>query len=347
MKSAALVVPKYLQGNNIFNADSKNNRDDIFSPFIQLKKEFAKYGVELNTSDITAVCNASLVLYYNMPRRKLTPCEWQKSFLILSESHVIRKDNYDFARHSEFNKVFTWHDGLVDGVKYHKLSYSHKFPSQVKRALRRKLCVLIAANKKSKHQLELYSERVRAIKWFEENHPDDFDLYGVGWNRYKFDGSRPVRALNKLPFLPEVVAKCCGQRFNSYKGVVSDKKEVMAQYYFSICYENAKDIPGYITEKLFDSFFAGCVPIYWGANNVLDYVPENCFVDKRKFASYSELYKYISTIRESEFVDYLDNIDSYIASNRKYQFSDKYFAEQICSVIISKCLENDVESVKS
>ena len=347
MKTAALVVPKYLQGNNIFNEYSKDNRDDVFSSFIELKKEFTKYGVSLNTIDITSVDDAEIVLYYNMPSPQTRVADRCKSLLILAESEMIRKDNYAPILHENFSQIFTWHDDLVDGIKYHKLSYSHKFPFKIKREPKKKLCVLISANKKSRHHLELYSERVRAIKWFEENHPDDFDLYGVGWDCYRFDGPRLVRALNKLPALPKLVAKVCRQKFNSYKGVVADKKEIMSRYYFSICYENARDIPGYITEKLFDSFFAGCVPIYWGASNVLDYVPENCFIDKRRFTSYSELYKYISTIRESEFIDYLDNIDSYIASDRKHQFSDKYFAGKICSVTISQCKKNGFESAES
>jgi hypothetical protein len=38
--------------------------------------------------------------------------------------------------------------------------------------------------KKINHPLELYSKRVEAIKWFEKNHPEDFDFYGIGWDRY-------------------------------------------------------------------------------------------------------------------------------------------------------------------
>ena len=337
MKTAALVVPKYLEGNNVFNAASTDNRDDIFSPFIQLKKEFANYGVELNTSDISAISDADIVLYCNMPRKKLAPWEQQKSFLILSESEVIRKDNYYSERYSEFNKIFTWHDDLVDHSKYHKLNYSHKFPQAIKRESKEKLCLLIAGNKKSNHHLELYSERVRAIKWFEHNHPDDFDLYGVGWDRYRFHGRpRVMRALNRLPALCWLAAKCLGQNFTSYRGIVSDKKAVMARYRFSICYENARDIPGYITEKLFDSFFAGCVPIYWGANNISNYVPESCFINRKNFDSYCELYNYISTMTESEYINYLDSIEAYVVSDEKEQFSDKYFAEKICRVVTNE-----------
>ena len=44
-----------------------------------------------------------------------------------------------------------------------------------------------------------------------------------------------------------------------------------------------RDVLGYITEKIFDSFAAWCVPVYWGASNVTDYIPEGCFIDRRKF----------------------------------------------------------------
>jgi len=45
-----------------------------------------------------------------------------------------------------------------------------------------------------------------------------------------------------------------------------DKISFMRQYRFNISPENS-DTPGYVTEKLFDSFEAGCIPIYWGSSN--------------------------------------------------------------------------------
>ena len=44
---------------------------------------------------------------------------------------------------------------------------------------------------------------------------------------------------------------------------VCDKIEWLKSYKFNICFENGS-YPGYLTEKLFDAFMAGCVPIYWG-----------------------------------------------------------------------------------
>ncbi|KAB7887432.1 hypothetical protein GBG19_10625 [Poseidonibacter ostreae] len=69
-----------------------------------------------------------------------------------------------------------------------------------------------------------------------------------------------------------------------------------------MCYENARDIPGYITEKIFDSFFAGCVPVYLGADNITEHIPKECFIDKREFDTYEKLYKYLKNMSDEEYV---------------------------------------------
>ena len=62
-------------------------------------------------------------------------------------------------------------------------------------------------------------------------------------------------------------------------GTLTSKNQTMQMYKFSICYENARGLPGYITEKIFDSFLAN-VPIYWGADNISKHIPDECFIDK-------------------------------------------------------------------
>ena len=51
-----------------------------------------------------------------------------------------------------------------------------------------------------------------------------------------------------------------------------------------------------VSEKIFDCFAAGNVPIYWGASNVTDYIPEDCFIDMRSFSSFEELYQFFYLI---------------------------------------------------
>ena len=54
-----------------------------------------------------------------------------------------------------------------------------------------------------------------------------------------------------------------GRHRNNIGHFVANKHEWLQNYKFNLCFENAS-FPGYLTEKLFDAYNAGCVPIYWG-----------------------------------------------------------------------------------
>lgn len=338
MKKACIVVSKYLQKNVIFDKHSNLNRDNIFNKYVELQKEFMNYGYMLATNDINLIEESQIILYFDMPKKIPDKNKIKNSYLIIRESLLIRADNYDENKHLCFNKIFTWDDNLVDNRKYFKLNFAHLFPKTINKNLRMKenLCILIAGNKSVNHPLELYSKRVEAIRWFEKNYPNDFNLYGVGWDKYRFTGPKIIRALNRVPYFPQIFAKIINENYLSYKGMIDNKKEVMEKYKFSICYENAKDIPGYITEKIFDSFFAGCVPIYWGANNVTEHIPKECFIDKRDFSSYEKLYNFIKNIPDETYKEYLNSIENYLNSEKSFQFSSVGFAKQITSVIFGK-----------
>ena len=345
MKKIALVVSEYLQNNLIFD-NSGIHRDDIFDRFVKLRVEFKKNGYDLSTSDINSIENSEIVIYAsNMPSVLPLQGDVRKSYLILSESHFIKPENFDLEKHKYFKKIFTWSDELVDNKKYVKLNYAHLFPEKIYCDLSRKekLCILISGNKKPPYTIEndLYGERINAIRWFEKHHIDEFDLFGVGWDNYRFTGCRAIRLLNKLPFIGKLFLWLKKEGYPSHQGKVDNKKVVMEKYKFSICYENAKEISGYITEKIFDSFFAGCVPIYWGANNITDHIPSGCFIDKRNYSSYEELYSFISNMSDADYMRYLENIQAYLVSAESKKFKSEGFVETLLSNVIGS--NNDCE----
>ena len=49
---------------------------------------------------------------------------------------------------------------------------------------------------------------------------------------------------------------------------------------------------GYISEKIFDCFYSGAIPIYLGATDVKDYIQEDTFIDYRNFENSSDLLSY-------------------------------------------------------
>ena len=343
MKKVCLVVTKDLTKNRIF--DRSLHRDNCFDGYVWLKKLMDEKGFDLATHDINNVDESDIVIYTtNMPKILPKVEEIQKSYIILSESSFIYPENFNLNYHRHFNKVFTWCDTLITSERYVKLNFPNPindFKGFEGIPEKQKLCVMIAGNKKRRYDLsselqalDLYIEREKAIRWFENNYPEDFSLYGTGWDKYLFSGSRYSRYFNKLHPLRRVIQLFPHFKYLSYKGQISDKNEILSKFKFSICYENAKNIPGYITEKIFDSFMAGCVPIYLGANNIQQYVPANTYLDKRDFKTYYDLHRFLKNISDNDYGDYLQNIKEYLNSERSKIFSSEYFAKIIVDTIV-------------
>ena len=335
----SLVVDYHLK-NKIFDLNDKNtNRDNCSYCNWLLKEKFSTCGVELATCDIFPAIKADVAIYFDVPLDDVVI--GGHSYLVLYECEVIKEKSWDKEIHLKYSKIFTWHDDLVDNKKYFKINFAHKFPDN-KDAYRsnqilfrdKKLCSLIAGNKIVSHKLELYSERVKTIRWFEYNALDDFDLHGIGWDRYVSKNKIVRRLVSILP----IIGKLFLSPFCSYKGPVESKFETFSKYKFAICYENAQMIPGYITEKIFDCFFAGCVPIYWGAPNVTDHIPRNCFIDRRDFNSHEELYSFIKNMTEKEYNEIQQNIEDYLFSKK----ADPYRAETFANTIIEQ-VKKDLE----
>jgi hypothetical protein len=329
------MVSPYYAGNRIFDMTDKiSNRDNCLYSWYLLRQKLRENEIDLATQDFHSPDASDIVIYNEMPHELPHPENIHKSHLLIFESELIRPDNWDVKKHLSFNKIFTWNDAFIDNKKYFKINFAQLIPVGINKDLTKKknLCTLIAGRKRVKHPLELYSKRLEAIRWFEKNHPEDFDLYGVSWDGYKLIGRKWSKKLSKVP----VLAKYLPLRFPSYKGRIAEKRPVLGQYRFSICYENARDIPGYITEKIFDCFFAGCVPVYWGANNVTDHIPNECFIDKRDFNRYDELYAYLKNMSDREYLSYLDSIESFMKSEKGYRFSSDCFVKTVCDVLLTQ-----------
>lgn len=329
MKKASLVVHPVYGNNQIFDPKSPLNRDNCLLFFQELRHEFVKKGYDLQTSDVCSVAEADLVIYNEMPK-SFSGVVKEKSAVLLFESELIRPDNWDIKNHEKFKFIFTWNDDYVDNKKYFKFNFVDANQPKFKKFSEKiKLCTLVAGNKAKSHPYELYSKRVEAIRWFEKFHPADFEFFGVGWDRYAFGLPLIGKVLNRITPLGKMFA----QKWPSYRGPAKNKIDLMQNYKFSICYENAEKIPGYITEKIFDSLAAGCIPVYWGAPNITKFVPADCFVNKVDFPTYEKLYDYLTNMSEARYSECQAAIKRYLTSDLHNQFTAKYNAEAICRVL--------------
>lgn len=215
-----------------------------------------------------------------------------------------------FSYFDPCSRIYTWNDDLVDGVKFFKLYYPYLSPmiSNIPSFEAKKLCVMISGsdNAYPERKNELYSERMKWVDFFEAKPAGEFDIYGRYWvKRYyrDFRGSIP----------------------GHYSG--NEKLGVLKNYRFAVCFENTKDLRGYITEKIFDCFAAGCVPIYWGASNVKNYIPKGCFIDFRDFRDREEVYQYIKSMPKHVYEKYIENIRAFLNSEEGLLFSPEHFEE--------------------
>lgn len=204
----------------------------------------------------------------------------------------------------------------------------------------RQFLVMINSNKMPYlFQDELYTERLKAIDYFYCH--SRIDLYGVGWDQdplwlapismpYTFRRIRQhyktlvSKYIHPVPYIES--------SRKAYKGRIESKADLLSKYKFCLCFENTK-LNGWITEKIFDCFFSGCIPVYLGAPDICDHVPSNCFIDMRDFAGYEALNSYISSLNEGDCKSYRENARKFLGSEKFYPFSKRFFYERIFSVI--------------
>ena len=118
----------------------------------------------------------------------------------------------------------------------------------------------------------------------------------------------------------------------TYRGVVADKAATLAGYTFSLCFENSI-LEGWVTEKIFDCFYSGTIPIYLGAPDIHDWVPPDCFVDARTFSGYDELRSYLRGLSPAAIEAYREAARDFVRSDRYRPFTKDAFADLIESIV--------------
>lgn len=114
------------------------------------------------------------------------------------------------------------------------------------------------------------------------------DIYGKNWNKY-----------------PNVISLGNTRNDNDRR---TSKDDILSKYWFNICLENA-DADYYVTEKIWESIKAGCLPIYYSNNTIYNDFPKNSFIDYRDFKNeygdyaIQEMYDYIEKMTIKDYKD--------------------------------------------
>lgn len=366
--------PRFLN-NRLFDAGSAvYGGDNLLAPYIYLRQHLNRQGIEIQTADFLPDAKSEIVKLYvssgNLNRyRSLARREdVTLSAYFAMECPTVEPGQYTELRRAQncFRRIYSWSDSaalrpFVGGeLRCLPMAWPQSFDSvheEIWRNRDRRFLVLINGNKMPRYNApcrELYTERLRAIEYFAKF--GEIDLYGIGW------GGPPYRV--GQAFLPGTfrrirmpgtaqridrlartwLDRLCPDRTmeaarSVYRGVTESKARTLARYKFAICFENSV-LKGWITEKIFDCFFAGTVPIYLGAPDIAEAVPREAFIDMREFRDFTEVRSFLHSLDACD-------IDRYRMAGRDFIGSSGYepFTRRAFARIFDRIIEEDAAPI--
>ncbi|MDF7810195.1 glycosyltransferase family 10 [Hymenobacter sp. YC55] len=357
IKATLYVIedPVLLQNGIFLNKSFYGMKNNAFM-FASLRTDLAEHNIDLATQDIHPPEESDLLISLDncLPFQKAVWRAGRKNYLVLSEPATYYPHNWNPQNHHVFDKIFTYNYNMVDNKRYFHyyfaidLEENNQFRAATEEEFeRRKLCVLMAASfgvvKPLHNSLSLLHERYLTLKWFAENHPNEFSLYSRMIHPKTYQSFRGLGLLQKIApaALVEGITQVVASRRKALfdivnKGPVPHDQKIPAlrQYRFNIAYENTGGLPGYLTEKIFDSFAACCVPIYWGDPEVEKSIPKECFIDRRNFKSHEELYRFLKGMNYQEYKQYTEAIAEFISDVKQEKFGAEANARRISEVIL-------------
>lgn len=340
----------FLKDRLFSNERTRNLGDELMAPYIYLRSYLQQQGIEVHTADyLPEKPNNDVNLYISFGMFRDYQKLARRKDVILSaffifEGPVVEPSIYRRITKDQdyFPRIFTWSDSdsLLHFTKrplrcqhFHWPQSYDQVHEQVWSRQDRKFLVMINSNKLPRvYWRELYTERMRAVAYFSQY--DEIDLFGVGWDEPSWQLGR-----TRIPYTLRRVYRLGLAQWQKikpdpslqaarrvYRGKAESKSDTLGNYTFAICFENSI-LKGWITEKIFDCFFAGTIPIYLGAPDIEEYIPRDCFIDMRKFPDYPSLHKYLKSLTHAEIDGFRLRAREFLASSQYEPFTKRAYAE--------------------
>lgn len=132
-----------------------------------------------------------------------------------------------------------------------------------------------------------------------------------------------------------------GRYLNNIDYVVDDKLEWQSNYKFTIAFENSST-NGYVTEKIFQAFSAGTIPIYWGNPKVAKDFNEKAFINCHAYSNFDEVIEKVKELDQNEEA-YLEMLNQQIFTKEAL---DSYLNEEYLAEFLYHIVDQDLEKAK-
>ena len=327
---------------------------DFHRPWVRVQERFAERSIKVQTAD--RLVNGDSVfdtnVYFAVGTLRNYKTLAERSDTILSalfhtEAPIIHPSTYRGTAEAAgyFRRIYSFSTAEAlapfgcGGLSLRKFQIpepydgiEEPFVELWNRRDRRFLCMITQNKLPNLDYNELYTERLRLLEHFSRT--GSIDLYGIGWDKMPFRvGERrlPQKVVRVQRFVWERIPFTRNHPYERvikrvWRGAVDSKHEVMSRYTFAICYENMT-LEGWLNEKIFDAFVVGTIPVYLGATDVTKYIPPECFIDPRPFASHGELEDYLRSLGPEEIRAYRENAREFMASDAYRPFTKDAFAD--------------------
>jgi alpha(1,3/1,4) fucosyltransferase len=198
--------------------------------------------------------------------------------------------------------------------------------------------VLINGNKLSFIKGEMYSFRRKCVL----NLPS-LDVYGIGWDhgflRRLLIFAAEIKLAIKNRMRPRLSnSRGWLKRPTNWKGAPKSKLETISKYKYSLVIENSMD---YMTEKLFDAFFARCIPIYVGPDVGKYEIPANLVV--RVEPTLNSIERGIEIAKAMDYEQWRTSLDAWLMSDAVF---NKWSATNVYDAIareVSNFIKNSLK----
>jgi len=157
--------------------------------------------------------------------------------------------------------------------------------------------------------------------------PEKYHSYGRGWCERCFkgpvgyDGEKIIHVMNGNT----------KEKTTIYVNPIPPEYEIISKYKFNYCPENSR-FNGYVTEKPIQAMACGSIPIYCGAPDVYNYLPEGTFISTDDYSP-KGLCQYIQNMDEQTYRGYRERMRRFLTTYQSDNFSSYIFAEKIYRIL--------------
>lgn len=321
-------VPELVR-NMFLIGPSLNQAGVLWAPFSFLPQEKIKAGV-----------------FFECPKEDNPHLAWCRqngipTLLVITENMFLQPHlSYETIK-PWFDKILTYWDLEVDGERTEFLPYALdfarglKFLSGLNNSARPLLLGMVSSWKKSSMPGDLYRKRNSLAIGAAKVLGKKMAIWGLGWKHFDVFPQKWQRTIAKRSKI--LSGLLFGWPNRSVRGPLPGGEETkwraLAQCEFCLCMENNRELSGYITEKIFNAFFAGCVPCYQGDPGAVRWIPPDTFVSMEGIETGAELVRRLQAISREEIRGYRERARRFLESPQSRIFESSAWVAKVTGAI--------------